>query len=124
MERWWCDQFLPFGCRTSPAIIDPFASALEWIFQTQRGWDHTLHYLHDFLAIFPHSAIVSDAPNRYQGDFSQIWNDLQFPVKEEKKEEGHCIRFLAREIYTKAMEAHLPHNKHEKATALVNSTLS
>jgi hypothetical protein len=40
MGTWWCDQFLPFGCRTSPAIFDLFASALEWILQTQRGWEH------------------------------------------------------------------------------------
>ena len=63
METWRCDQFLPFGCRTSPAIFDLFASALEWILQTQRGWEHTLHYLDDFLAIFPHSTTPSDAPN-------------------------------------------------------------
>jgi ribonuclease HI len=120
---WWCDQFLPFGCRTSPAIFDLFASALEWILQTQRGWEHILHYLDDFLAIFPRSA-ASDAPNRYKGDFSQICSDLGFRVKEEKNEEGHCIRFLGIEIDTEAMEARLPPDKHEKATALVNSTLA
>jgi len=60
---WWCNQFLPFGCRTSPAIFDLFASALEWILQTEPGWEHTLHYLDDFLAIIPRST-ASDAPNR------------------------------------------------------------
>jgi len=54
----WCDQFLPFGCRTWPAISDLFPSALEWIPQTQQGWDHTLSYLDDFLTIFPHSATL------------------------------------------------------------------
>ena len=45
-------------------------------------------------------------------------------MKGEKNEEGHCIRFLGIEIDTQAMEARLPPNKHEKATALVNSTLA
>jgi hypothetical protein len=119
---WWCGQFLPFRCRTSPAIFDLFASALEWILQTQRSWEHILHYLDDFLAIFPRSA-ASDAPTRYKEDFSQICSDLGFRVKEEKHEEGHCIRFLGIEIDTEAMETPLPPDKHEKATALVNSTL-
>jgi len=120
---WWCDQFLPFGCCTSPAIFNLFASALEWILQTERGWEHTLPYLDDFLAMFPPSA-ASDAPNRYNGDFSQICSDLGFRVKERKNEEGHCIRFLSIEIDTEAMEARLPPDKQEKATALVNSTLA
>jgi hypothetical protein len=124
MGTWWCDQFLLFSCRTSPAIFNLFASALEWILQTQQCWDHTLHYLNDFLAIFPHSAIVSDEPNRYEGDLSQLCNDLRFRVKEENNEEGHSIRFLGKEFDTKAMEARLPHDKHDKATALVNSTIA
>jgi hypothetical protein len=56
IERWWCDQFLPFVCRTSAFIFNLFPSAWEWILQTQWGWEHTLHYLDDFLAIFPRSA--------------------------------------------------------------------
>jgi hypothetical protein len=124
MGTWWCNQFLPFGCRTSPAFFDLFASALEWILPTQRGWEHTLHYLDDFLAIFPHSATPSDAPNRYSRVFSQICSNVGFWVKQEKNEEGQCIRFLGIEIDTEAMEAHLAHDQHEKATALVNSTLA
>jgi hypothetical protein len=96
---------------------------LEWILQTQRGWEHSLHYLEDFFASFPRSA-TSHAPNRYKGHFSQICSDLGFQVKGEKNEEGHCIRFLGIEIDTEAMEARLPPDKHEKATALVNSTLA
>jgi hypothetical protein len=83
--------------------------------------EHTLHYLDEFLAIFPHSA-APDAPNRYKGDVSQICSDLEFQVKEEKNEEGHSNRFLGIEIDTEAMEACLPPDKHEKATALVKST--
>jgi hypothetical protein len=123
MGTWWCDQLLPFGCYTSAAMFDLFASALEWIIQTQRGWEHALLYLDDLLAILPRSA-APDAPNWYKGDFSQICSDLGFRVKEEKKEEGHCIRFLGIEIDTEAMKARLPLDKHEKATAMVNSTLA
>jgi hypothetical protein len=56
MGTWWCAQFVTFGYRTSQAVFDLFKSALEWILRTDQGWDHTLHYLDDFLAIFPHSA--------------------------------------------------------------------
>jgi len=107
-----------------PAIFDLFASALEWILQTRRGWEHPLHYLGDFVAIFPHSATCSLSPNRYKGDLSQICSNQGFRVKEEENEEGHCIRFLGIEIDTEAMEARLPHDNHEKPTALVNSTLA
>jgi hypothetical protein len=75
---------------------------MEWILQPQRGWENTLHYLDDFLAIFPRYA-ATDAPNRYKEDFSQICCDLGFRVKEEKNEQGHCIRFLSIEIDTEAM---------------------
>jgi hypothetical protein len=120
---WWCDQFLPFCCRTSPAIFDLFASALEWILQTQWSWEHTLHYLDDFLVIYPCSA-APDAPNRYTGDFHRICSDLGFRVKKQKNKEGHCIRFLGIEIDTEALEACLPPDKYEKVMALINSTLA
>jgi len=51
-------------------------------------------------------------------------SDLGFRVKEEKNKEGHCIRFLGMETDTEAMEAHLLHDKHQKPTALVKSTLA
>jgi len=124
MGRCWCDQFFPFGCRSLPAIFNLFAMALERILQTQRRWEHTLNLIDDFLTIFPCSATFSEAPNRYEGDFNQIYSDLGFRVKEEPNEEGHCIRFLGIEINTEAMEARLLHDKHEKATALVNSTVA
>jgi hypothetical protein len=118
-----CNQFLPFGSRTSPAIFDLFPSALEWMLQTQRHWKHTLHYLEDFLAIFLRST-VSDAPSRYNEDFSQIRNALGFRVKEEQNAEGHSSRFLGIEIDTEEMEARLLPDTHEKAKALLNPTLS
>jgi hypothetical protein len=49
---------------------------------------------------------------------------MGFRVKEEKKSEGHCIGFLGIEINTQAMEACMPPGKHEKATALVKTTLA
>jgi len=97
---------------------------LEWILQIQWGWEHTLHYLDDFLAIFPHSATPSDPPNRYKRDFSQICSDLGFQVKEKKNAERHCIKFLGIESNTEAMEACLPHDNHEKAPGLINAILA
>jgi len=123
MGTWWCDQFLQFGNRSLPAIFYVFASALEWILHSQQGLEHKVHNRDDFLVIFPCSA-PSDALDRYKRDFSQICSELGFRVKGEQNEEGHCIRFLGIEIDTAAMEARLLHIKHEKATALVNSTLA
>ena len=123
MGTCWGDQFLPFGYGASAAIFDLFATDFEWILQTQRGWEHSLHYLDDFLAIFPHST-ASDTPNRCKGDFSQICSDLGFRVKEEKNEEGYYMRFLGIQIDTEGIEARRPPDKHQKATALVNSTLA
>jgi hypothetical protein len=118
MGAWWCDQFLPFGCRTSPVIFDLFASILEYNFQAQRGWKHLLHYLDGFLAIFPKEHFK--AVQMYKADFSQIYSDLGFRIKEEKNEEGLRIKFFGIEIDTEKMAARLPQDKHEKAVALVD----
>jgi hypothetical protein len=107
----WFDQFLPFGCCTLLAILDLGSSAFHWILQTQRGWQHTLDSLDDFLAIFPHSA-ESESLNRNNGAFSQICSNLGLQIKEEKHEEGHCIRFLAIETNTDATEVFLLPKKH------------
>jgi len=58
------------------------------------------------------------------GDFCQICSDLGFRVKEDKNEDGHCIRFLGVDIDTEVMGACLPHLELKKATALINSTLA
>jgi hypothetical protein len=44
-------------------------------------------------------------------------------VKEKKNEEGLSIRFLEIEIDIEKMETHLPQEKHEKTTVLVESIL-
>jgi ribonuclease HI len=119
LGAWWCDQFLPFGCRTSPAIFDLFASALEWVLQTQLHWQHVLHYLDDFLAVF--AAEHAQQAQKFKSDFSQVCSHLGFQLKEEKGEKGLRIRFLGIEIDTEKMEARLPQEKHEKAIALVDS---
>jgi hypothetical protein len=90
----------------------------------RRGWEHTLQYLDDFLAIILHSTTFSDPPNRYTGYFSRICINLGFRVQEEKHKDGHCIRFLGIENDTEAMEVPLPHEMHQKASAVVNSTLA
>jgi hypothetical protein len=86
MGTWWCNQFLPFCCHTLPAIFNLFASALKSILPIQRGWEQKLHYLEDFLAIFPPSA-ASNTPDWYNSDCSQICTGLGFRVKKDKKED-------------------------------------
>ena len=56
----WRDKFyfvcvLPFGLRSSPAIFNSAADAVEWILKHKFSIQTVLHYLVDFLnmAIFP-----------------------------------------------------------------------
>ena len=53
--RWegsyYYERFLPFGLRSSPAVFDSVATAVNWIMQHEFAIDHRLHYLDDFLDI-------------------------------------------------------------------------
>jgi hypothetical protein len=117
---WWADLRLPFGLRTSPAIFDLFASGLDWILASERGWTSLLHYLDDFLAVLPPQQPLIQ---RYKQDFQSICDDLGLQVKDAKSEEGTTVSFLGIELDTVLMEARLPQEKYEKATTLVAETL-
>ena len=117
--RYWYDQFLPFGLRTSPIIFDQFSSALEWILRQERSWHLTLHYLDDFLGIMPPNGKAS----AFIRDFDSICADLGFKINQEKNQHGTRVTFLGIEIDTIAMEARLPQEKRGKATAQVKAVL-
>jgi len=117
--RFWSDQFLPFGLRTSPIIFDKFSSALEWILKNETQWKETLHYLDDFLGVFPATQKVDSAIL----EFNRVCRELGFKVKDTKNEEGTRVTFLGIELDTVAMEARLPRDKHQKAIAEVKDIL-
>jgi hypothetical protein len=48
--------FLPFGLTTAPFIFNLFAEGLNWLLAAYLPLASIVHYLDDFIAIFPSSA--------------------------------------------------------------------
>jgi hypothetical protein len=119
------DLFLPFGLRTSPAIFDLFATALEWIARREVQMQHTQHYLDDFLMVIPAGSDNQPQPLEYAkvSRFETVCADVGFRIKDSKSEEGTQLTFLGIELDSVAMEARLPRDKHVKAIELVNAAL-
>ena len=47
-DKFYCDTVLPFGCRSSPSLIDDLSRILEWLMKTSGGMPDVLHYIDDF----------------------------------------------------------------------------
>jgi hypothetical protein len=125
-DAFYQDLFLPFGLRTSPAIFDFFATALEWIARRELQMQHTQHYLDDFLMVIPAGSDAQPQPLEYAkiSRFEAVCADVGFRIKDSKSEEGTQLTFLGIELDSVAMEARLPRAKHLKAIELVREALS
>ena len=51
--EWYVDKCLPFGLRSSPALFNQLAEAIEWILRHCSGVRHIIHYLADFFTAGP-----------------------------------------------------------------------
>ena len=50
---WYVDKCLPFGLRSSPALFNMLADALQWIMHRNYHVTHIIHYLDDFFTAGP-----------------------------------------------------------------------
>lgn len=49
--KYYFDECLPMGCRTSCKIFEEFSTAIEWIAQNKLGIAHVVHVLDNFLLV-------------------------------------------------------------------------
>jgi len=81
--RWYLDNFLPFGLRSSPALFNQLAEALVWILRPNYGIPHIIHYLDDFFTAGPpHTAVCGENMRLMM----QVCARINAPVKQEKTE--------------------------------------
>jgi len=88
--------------------FDLFAKALNWSLNALLYWSIIIHYLDDFLAMFPPYA-DGDLYNR---QFNDLYADLSVTVNKKKDIVGTQAEFLRLEMDTVNMEARLPKLKH------------
>ena len=81
--EWYVDKCLPFGLRSSPALFNQLAEAIEWILRHCSGVRHIIHYLDDFFTAGPsdsqeceHNMIAMNA----------LCTTIGAPTKPEKEE--------------------------------------
>lgn len=76
----YIDTSLIFGCRSSPAIFNAYASLFAWIIYARRNVYCILHYLDDFIVITPDFNSASSDYAALRATFSL----LNIPLKQSK----------------------------------------
>ena len=104
----YIDRALPFGLRSVPKIFSAVTDAMMWILH-ERGVQHAMHYLDDFLILGPAESTTC------QRDLTTTLTtcvNLGFPVAPEKTE-GPTTRltFLGIEIDSGASQIQFPQEK-------------
>ena len=105
------DGMLPFGLSSAPKIFSAVADTLEWCIG-QRGVEHILHYLDDFLTIGP--STFSTCEESLQ-TLERVCAHLGVPLAPEKKEGPSTVLvFLGIVIDTVKGELRFPTDKRQR----------
>lgn len=99
---------LPCGLRTAPFIFNLFAEALHWVLETHTSWKSLIHYLDDFIGIFPASKANTSTVKRMFDEYVFRVEKLGIPQNISKNVHGTVVPVLGIEIDTDKMEARLP----------------
>ena len=83
-------------------------------------WNVVIHYLDDFLAVFP----PHTDPTPYSDQFNRLCKELGISVNHEKDAAGTIAEFMAFELDTIKMQARLPDEKLQKGIRLLDSALA
>ena len=80
---WYVDKCLPFGLRSSPALFNKLATAIEWILSHNYGLTNIIHYLDDFFTAGPPD---TEECARHMHTMNFLCHRLGSPTKPEKEE--------------------------------------
>ena len=108
------DAVLPLGVSNACAIFESFSTALEWIAKSKLGATAIVHVIDDFL-------FIAHSRAKCRQDLQAFVNlclELGVPLAPGKTTTPtRVITFLGITLDTVLMEARLPEDKLEKATA-------
>ena len=100
---WYVDKCLPFGLRSSPALFDRLASAIEWILHHNQGIQHLIHYLDDFFTAGPAGSPIC---SQNMAKMNEVCKSINAPTKVEKEEgPSTSLTFLGILLDTTSMQA-------------------
>ena len=118
-NKYYYDNCLSMGLRSSAAIFDRFSSGLKWMAQTKLGIDFILHILDDFLILGP---AESKNCSKDLQKFLAVCKEVGVPIKKEKTVGPcTCLTFMGLELDSVKMEARLPVDKLEKVRQLLRT---
>ena len=103
---------LPFGLTTAPFIFNLFAEGLNWLLTAYLPVASIVHYLDDFISIFPSSVGgVSKALTAFNTVYVPLTDTLGIPRNDLKDAAGTVVSVLGVEIDTTLLQARMPCDK-------------
>ena len=115
--QYYFDKCLPMGCRTSCAIFERFACALQWIATNKLHIPGITHILDDFIFVGPKNSDITAEALRL---FLRLCQQCNIPIKHEKTvAPATCVVCHGIEVDTVSMQARLPQDKLAKAKELL-----
>ena len=110
--KFYHDEVLPFGCRSSPFLFSRFADAIHWIVGNKTGRDTYLHYVDDFFFV---GTAGSKECSQLMVAMRDICGELEVPLSDEK-EDGPApqLTFLGVLLDSVRQTISLPEDKQEK----------
>ena len=103
---------LPFGLTTAPFIFNLFAEGLNWLLSAYLPLALIVHYLDDFIAIFPASAgSLQHVLTAFNDVYIPLTDALGTPRNGSKDAAGTLITVLGVEIDITLLQARIPQDK-------------
>ena len=116
--QWYVDKCLPFGLRSSLALFNMLADALQWIMLRNYQVTHIIHYLDDFFTAGPPN---TDTCQRNMAAMARACTAINAPVKPEITEgPSTTLTFLGIQLDSMAMRATITaERRRELLTAIL-----
>ncbi|KAJ5378275.1 uncharacterized protein N7496_005684 [Penicillium cataractarum] len=117
-DKTYIECCLPFGLTTAPFIFNLFAEGLNWLLTAYLPLASIVHYLDDFIAIFPSSVgSLSKALTTFNTVYIPLTDALGIPRNDSKDAAGTVVSVLGVEIDTSLLQARMPHDKLTRASS-------
>ena len=118
----YSECFLPFRLRNTPYLFNIFAEVFQWILEQHlitAGIPATvIHYLDDFLIVWPPEA--SNMVPECRNAFSTLSTQVGLSIKDSKNEEGTTVSGAGLEFDNNSMVIRLPEKKLRKARTMTH----
>ena len=121
-SKWYFDKCLPFGLRSSPALFNRLANALEWIMHHNYHVTHIIHYLDDFFTAGPPNTNTCQSN---MDAMARACSVINAPTKPEKTEgPSTTITFLGIQLDSMTMQASITAKRKEELLVAIADILT